>query len=346
MAAAGSASAAGRCARTADAKAAAATLRNPCNHFDAVVIGAGAAGLFCAGIAGQRGLKVLLLDHGEQGRREDPHLRRRPLQLHQPRPRPARAAQALPGRQPELLPLGAVALHAAATSSPWCSATASPSTRSTRASCSATAPPKTSSGMLLRECEAGGVQHWQPCARGRRCAARRRRLSSSTPTAARARARARHRHRRPVDPEDRRHRLRLPHRAAVRPARRRAAPGAGAADLRRRGLGALRRSWPGWRCRCASRPAQKKARMRFRRRPAVHAPRPGGPGGAADLQLLAPGTPHHASTSPRAPTWRSELLRGQGRARASCIANELAALVPAAPGRRLGAAGRRPGSGR
>jgi hypothetical protein len=31
--------------------------------FDVVVIGAGAAGLFCAGVAGQRGLKVLLLDH-------------------------------------------------------------------------------------------------------------------------------------------------------------------------------------------------------------------------------------------------------------------------------------------
>lgn len=34
--------------------------------FDAVVIGAGAAGLFCAGVAGQRGLKVLLVDHGEK----------------------------------------------------------------------------------------------------------------------------------------------------------------------------------------------------------------------------------------------------------------------------------------
>src|SRR3954469_6204859 len=33
------------------------------SSFDAVVIGAGAAGLFCAGIAGQRGLKVLLVDH-------------------------------------------------------------------------------------------------------------------------------------------------------------------------------------------------------------------------------------------------------------------------------------------
>jgi predicted Rossmann fold flavoprotein len=35
-------------------------------HFDVVVIGAGAAGLFCAGVAGQRGLKVLLLDHAEK----------------------------------------------------------------------------------------------------------------------------------------------------------------------------------------------------------------------------------------------------------------------------------------
>ena len=34
--------------------------------FDVVVVGAGAAGLFCAGIAGQRGLKVLLLDHSEK----------------------------------------------------------------------------------------------------------------------------------------------------------------------------------------------------------------------------------------------------------------------------------------
>ncbi|AMO21973.1 NAD(P)/FAD-dependent oxidoreductase [Ramlibacter solisilvae] len=39
---------------------------SPFSTFDAVVIGAGAAGLFCAGIAGQRGLRVLLLDHGEK----------------------------------------------------------------------------------------------------------------------------------------------------------------------------------------------------------------------------------------------------------------------------------------
>ncbi len=35
-------------------------------QFDAVVIGAGAAGLFCAGVAGQLGVKVLLVDHAEK----------------------------------------------------------------------------------------------------------------------------------------------------------------------------------------------------------------------------------------------------------------------------------------
>jgi predicted Rossmann fold flavoprotein len=35
-------------------------------QFDVVVIGAGAAGLFCAGVAGQLSLKVLLVDHSEK----------------------------------------------------------------------------------------------------------------------------------------------------------------------------------------------------------------------------------------------------------------------------------------
>jgi predicted Rossmann fold flavoprotein len=33
------------------------------SHYDAVIIGAGAAGMMCAATAGQRGLKVLLIDH-------------------------------------------------------------------------------------------------------------------------------------------------------------------------------------------------------------------------------------------------------------------------------------------
>ncbi len=34
--------------------------------WDVIIVGAGAAGLFCAGIAGQRGLRVLLLDHSDK----------------------------------------------------------------------------------------------------------------------------------------------------------------------------------------------------------------------------------------------------------------------------------------
>ncbi|MFA7391638.1 MAG: NAD(P)/FAD-dependent oxidoreductase [Pigmentiphaga sp.] len=33
------------------------------NHFDAVILGAGAAGMMCAAVAGQRGLRVALIDH-------------------------------------------------------------------------------------------------------------------------------------------------------------------------------------------------------------------------------------------------------------------------------------------
>ena len=35
------------------------------DHFDAIVLGAGAAGMFCAALAGQRGKRVLLLDHND-----------------------------------------------------------------------------------------------------------------------------------------------------------------------------------------------------------------------------------------------------------------------------------------
>src|SRR5207253_7690882 len=41
------------------------TLR-PMQSFDVVVVGAGAAGLFYAGVAGQLGVKVLLVDHAEK----------------------------------------------------------------------------------------------------------------------------------------------------------------------------------------------------------------------------------------------------------------------------------------
>jgi predicted flavoprotein YhiN len=36
------------------------------DSFDAIVLGAGAAGLFCAATAGQRGRRVLLVDHADE----------------------------------------------------------------------------------------------------------------------------------------------------------------------------------------------------------------------------------------------------------------------------------------
>ena len=39
-------------------------------EFDAIIIGAGAAGMFCAALAGQRGRRILLIDHSpEPGRK-------------------------------------------------------------------------------------------------------------------------------------------------------------------------------------------------------------------------------------------------------------------------------------
>jgi len=39
-------------------------MANPTRQFDVIVLGAGAAGLMCAAVAGQRGRRVALLDHG------------------------------------------------------------------------------------------------------------------------------------------------------------------------------------------------------------------------------------------------------------------------------------------
>ena len=69
--------------------------------YDVIVIGAGAAGMMCAAQAGQRGRRVLLIEHYRRARREDPHLGRRPLQLHE---RP---------RRPGELPLRAIPTSAA-----------------------------------------------------------------------------------------------------------------------------------------------------------------------------------------------------------------------------------------
>ena len=45
-------------------------MKKPTNNYDAIILGAGGAGLMCAAIAGQRGKNILLVDHGaEPGRK-------------------------------------------------------------------------------------------------------------------------------------------------------------------------------------------------------------------------------------------------------------------------------------
>jgi hypothetical protein len=127
-------------------------------------------------VAGQLGPKVLLLDHAPKVGREDPHLG--------VGGRCNFTNRDLDPRAPHRHFLGVTTRTSAArrcratrrsTSSRWCSGTASRSTRSTRASCSATAAP-TIIRMLLAECGAGGVTHWQPC-KVEACAGRRRRCT-------------------------------------------------------------------------------------------------------------------------------------------------------------------------
>jgi len=106
--------------------------------FDVVIVGAGAAGLFCAGRAGQRGQRVLLLDHSPKvaekirisggGRANFTNRDVTPANFLSDNPRFCRSRSPATRR---------------ATSSTSSSATASPSTRSTRASSSATTAPRT-----------------------------------------------------------------------------------------------------------------------------------------------------------------------------------------------------------
>ena len=181
--------------------------------------------------------------------------------------------------------------------------------------------------MLLRECAAGGVTRWQPCAGARRCATApaassstptrgsvaRRRDSSSPPAASRSRRSA------PATSA-------TGSRASSASARR-AAPGAGAADLRRPARGRRSPRSPG-----VSLPVRVEtgregaARGRLRRRPAVHAPRPERPGGAADLELLAAGRAARIDLAPGVDLG-SGAARSQGEL-ARQLGNELADVLP------------------
>ena len=130
--------------------------------FDVVVIGAGAAGLFCAGIAGQRGLNVLVLDHSERvaekirisgGGRAN--FTNRELDVSAPQrhfigdnPNFCRSALSryAPQQFIDLVQKHGIAFHEKHKGQLFCDG-----------------PSQQIIDMLLAECAAGGVTRWQPC---------------------------------------------------------------------------------------------------------------------------------------------------------------------------------------
>ncbi|MDO9030344.1 MAG: NAD(P)/FAD-dependent oxidoreductase [Hydrogenophaga sp.] len=130
--------------------------------FDVVVVGAGAAGLFCAGVAGQRGLKVLVLDHSEAvaekirisgGGRAN--FTNRDIDVRQPHkhfvsenPNFCRSALSryTPADFIALMQKHGISFHEKHKGQLFCDRSA-----------------EDLIALLLAECEAGGVQRWQPC---------------------------------------------------------------------------------------------------------------------------------------------------------------------------------------
>lgn len=127
-------------------------------EVDAVVIGAGAAGLMCAGIAGQRGLRVLLIDHAPKvaekirisggGRCNFTNRTTTPANFLSENPAFCRSA--LAGYTPDdfiaLLRRHRIGWHEKHKGQLFCDEGSSRVIE-----------------MLLRECDAGGVVRWQPC---------------------------------------------------------------------------------------------------------------------------------------------------------------------------------------
>ena len=130
--------------------------------WDAVVIGAGAAGLFCAGIAGQRGLRVLVLDHSDKvaekirisgggranftNRELDPQAPHKHFLGAHPHFCRSALSRYTPADFIALVQRHGIAFHEKHKGQLFCDRSADDLIQ-----------------MLLRECEAGGVQRWQPC---------------------------------------------------------------------------------------------------------------------------------------------------------------------------------------
>ncbi|MDP3253987.1 MAG: NAD(P)/FAD-dependent oxidoreductase [Hydrogenophaga sp.] len=130
--------------------------------WDAVVIGAGAAGLFCAGIASQRGLRVLVLDHSEKvaekvrisgggranftNRELDPQAPHKHFISANPHFCRSALSRYAPADFITLVQRHGIPFHEKHKGQLFCDRSAEDLIQ-----------------MLLRECEAGGVQRWQPC---------------------------------------------------------------------------------------------------------------------------------------------------------------------------------------
>ena len=128
------------------------------HSFDVVVIGAGAAGLFCAGVAGQLGLRVLVLDHSEKvaekirisggGRCNFTNIGTTPAQFLSDNPHFCRSALSryTPQDFIALLQKYQIPFHEKHKGQLFCDRSADDIIQ-----------------LLLAECNAGGVERWQPC---------------------------------------------------------------------------------------------------------------------------------------------------------------------------------------
>ncbi len=132
-------------------------------EFDAIIIGAGAAGLFCAGVAGQRGRRVLLVDHSPKvaekirisgggranftNRDLDPQAPHKHFVSRNPHFCRSALSRYTPGEFIQLVQQHGVPFHEKHKGQLFCDRSADDLIQ-----------------LLLRECEAGGVTRWQPCA--------------------------------------------------------------------------------------------------------------------------------------------------------------------------------------
>jgi predicted Rossmann fold flavoprotein len=126
--------------------------------FDVAVIGAGAAGLFCAGVAGQLGLKVLLVDHSDKvaekirisggGRSNFTNVNVSAANFLSENPRFAKSALSryTPQDFVALVRRHGIGFHEKHKGQLFCDRSA-----------------EDLINLLLAECAAGGVTRWQPC---------------------------------------------------------------------------------------------------------------------------------------------------------------------------------------